>query len=186
MPIQWNPLSWVDKLISDRMMIAGRAMVGIAKALAPVDTGFLKENIYFTYNPDAKLLTLHSDAFYSIYNELGTYRMKPHPYMRPAINAAAPSFLTGRITGVATQMMVGTSMDQHQLPRLIQPHIRPHIAAANMTHNVGAAARSKFTAIHMDRNGEARRRKVGLKQESRIVMSDLSKAKLNKIRRAWN
>jgi hypothetical protein len=184
MPIQWNPLTWLDRLIEQRMHIAGQAMVGMAKVFAAEDTGYMKAHIYYTYAPDTKTLTLHSDAHYSIYQEFGTFQMPPHPFMRPALNAVGPSFLTGKLSGVSTQMMVGTSLDPFHTPLKIQPHIRPRIAAANLTHNVGVTSRTRLTAIHMDRSNEPRRVRVGKEQKSRVLMSSLSK--LNRIRKAWN
>lgn len=184
MPISWNPTTWIDKLIEQRMHTAGQAMVGIAKALVPVDTGLLKSTIAYTYLPDSKTLTLHADTGYAYFIEAGTHKMAPRPYLRPAINAAGPAFLTGRLGGVSTQIMAGTYNDANHVPLKIKPHIRPSIAAANMTHNVGATARTKLTAIHMDRSNEARRVRVGLEQKSRVLMSNLSK--LNRIRKPWN
>jgi hypothetical protein len=118
--------------------------------------------------------------------EFGTFRMPAHPFLRPALNAVAPSFLTGKITGVSTQVVLGSSLDTNHVPRKIQPHIRPRISASNRLYNVGATARSEFTAVHMTRQNQVRRQNVGLKQESRVVMSSLTKSGLNKIRKAWN
>lgn len=184
MPIQWNPLTWVDKLIEQRMHVAGQAMVGIAKALVPVRTGLLQSRIYYTYAPDTKTLTLHADTGYALLVETGTHKMAARPYLRPALNAAGPSFLTGKLASVSTQIMAGTYNDKFHTPLKIKPHIRPTIDAANMKHNVGVTSRTKLTAIHMNRANEARRHNIGLKQESRVMMSDLSK--LNRIRKSWN
>lgn len=159
-------------------------MVAVAKFLAPEDTGFLKSNIYFTYQPSNKTLTLHSDAHYSVYQEYGTYKMKPHPFLRPALNAAGPAFLTGKLSGVTTQIMAGTSLSPNHVPLKIKPHIRPRIAAANAMHNVGVTSRTRLTAVHMTRQNESRRVNVGLKQTSKVMLSSLSK--LNQIRKAWN
>jgi hypothetical protein len=133
MPITWNPTKWLDSLIESRMHVAGQAMVGIAKALVPVDTGLLRSTIAYSYAPDTKT---------------GTYNNPFH------------------------------------VPLKIKPHIRPSIEAANMKHNVGVTSRTKLTAIHMNRANEARRHNIGLKQESRVMMTSLSK--LNRIRKAWN
>lgn len=184
MPISWNPLNWVDRLVEQRMHVAGQAMVGIARALVPVDTGLLKSTITYTYLPDTKTLTLHADTGYALFVEQGTYKMAARPYLRPALNAAGPAFLTGKLGGVSTQIMAGTYNSPDHVPLSIKPHIRPSIAAANMMHNVGVTARTKLTAIHMNRSNEPRRVRVGLEQKSRVMMTDLSK--LNRIRRAWN
>lgn len=186
MPISWKPTTWINKLIDDRMMIAGQSMVAVAKSLVPVDTGLLKSRIYFTYLASSKTLTLHADTGYAWLVETGTHRTRPQPYLRPAINAVAPSFLTGKITGVNTQIMAGTFNDVDHAPLKIRPKIRPHIEAANRMHNVGATKRTQFTAVHMNRQNEPRRHRVGLNQTSKVIMSSLSKHRLNTRRDAWN
>jgi hypothetical protein len=166
------------------MHVAGQAMVGIAKALVPVDTGLLRSTIAYSYAPDTKTLTLHADTGYSLFVETGTHKMAARPYLRPAMNAAGPAFLTGKLASVSTQIMAGTYNNPFHVPLKIKPHIRPSIEAANMKHNVGVTSRTSLTAIHMNRANEARRHNIGLKQESRVMMSSLSK--LNRIRKAWN
>lgn len=186
MPIKWNPTGWIGDLIEKRMHVAGQAMVGLAKAYAAVDTGQMRASIYYTYAPDQKLLTLHCDVPWAWYNELGTYKMKPHPFMRPAMNAVAPAFLTGKLMGVSTQIMAGTYNDEYHKPRMIKPKIRPHIASANAEHNIGATTRARFTAVHMNRDNEVRRYTKGASKVRRAMMSDLGRFGLNKIRKAWN
>lgn len=186
MPINWKPTKWIDDLIEQRMLKAGDAMVAMAKALAPEDTGFLKSKIYATYLASSKTLTLHADAPWSLYQEFGTFRHKPHPYLRPALNAFAPAFLTGKLAGVRTQIMAGTYSDVDQAPRRIQPHIRPHISAANRMHNTGATKRSELTAVHHDRKGNVRTHRVGLKQEPKVMLSSLTKRRVNTRNDAWN
>lgn len=186
MGINWKPTTWINKLIDDRMMIAGKAMVDTAKSLVPVDTGLLKSSIYYTYMPATKTLTLHADTKYAVFVETGTYRTRPQPYLRPAINAVAPSFLTGKVMGVKTQIMAGTSNDVDYTPLQIQPNIRPKIAAANRFHNVGATRRTEFTAVHYDRKGNVRTHRVGLKQEPKTVLSSLTKRRVNTRNDAWN
>lgn len=184
MPISWNPTKWLDSLIEQRMLIAGQSMVAVAKSLAAVDTGQMRDSVYATYQPETKTLTLHADAPWSIYNEYGTHKMSPRPFLRPALNAAGPAFLTGKITGVSTQIMAGTFNSPNHVPLKIKPHIRPRIAAANAMHNVGVTSRTRLTAVHMTRQNESRRVNVGLKQTSKVMLSSLSK--LNQIRKAWN
>lgn len=180
MPIRWNPTKWIDDLIDDRMHKAGQSMVGVAKMLAAVDTGLMRSRIYYTYAPDQKLLTLHCDVHYAIYQEFGTYQMPPHPFLRPAMNAAGPAFLTGKLTGVTTQMMVGSSLPKNYKPRTIKSHIRPLISAANKLHNVGVTARSRLSAVHLTRASEP------MGPGNRTPVYDLTHTQLNRIRRSWN
>jgi hypothetical protein len=184
MGITWNPTRWLDQLIEQRMLAAGQAMVAVAKSLAAVDTGEMRDRTYFTYQPSTKTLTLHADAPWSLYNEFGTYKMAARPFLRPALNAAGPAFLTGKLAGVKTQIMAGTYNNPNHVPLKIKPHIRPRIAAANAMHNVGATRRTTLTAVHMNRQNEPRRVNVGVQQKSKVMLSSLSK--LNRLRNAWN
>ncbi len=61
-----------------------------AKQRAPVDTGFLRSAIQAeVLDPRHALVT--SFAFYSVYQEFGTYKMSAQPYMVPAVEAVAPT-----------------------------------------------------------------------------------------------
>lgn len=180
MPIEWlaNKFNtWLDKRIEERAHIAGRAMVEVAKAMVPVDTGLLKSRIYYTYMPSRKLLTLHADTFYSLYVEHGTYKMAPRPYLRPALLVAGPAFLTG----VRTQVMGGMSVGINHKPMQILPRIRPQISRANQRFNVGIVRRTEASAVHMNRHNEPVRESGGRR---RVVISRLNQ--LHKRRRAWN
>ena len=62
-----------------------------AQERAPVDTGALKNSI------EVKTGKLHDDVFvgveYGIYQELGTRKMRAHPFLVPALEAVRPKFL---------------------------------------------------------------------------------------------
>lgn len=63
-----------------------------AKALAPVRTGALRASILAEPESDtAWIVAPHVE--YAIFQELGTYRMPPRPYMTPAAEAVRPTFL---------------------------------------------------------------------------------------------
>ena len=53
-------------------------------------------------------------------------------------------------------------------------------------HNVGAVKRSEFTAVHMNRQNEPRRHKVGLTQTPKVILSSLTKRRVNTRNDAWN
>lgn len=61
---------------------------GHAKRYAPVDTGRLRSSI--TTNPKypANKIIVSDGVEYGFYQEYGTTRMKPQPFMRPALNTS--------------------------------------------------------------------------------------------------
>jgi HK97 gp10 family phage protein len=63
------------------------------KVLAPVDTGFLQNSI--TTDVDETTLTaeIGPEAEYGGYVELGTSRMAPQPFMRPAADRRFPELV---------------------------------------------------------------------------------------------
>ncbi|MDR3582590.1 MAG: hypothetical protein P4L67_04925 [Candidatus Pacebacteria bacterium] len=184
MGIQWNPTKWIDDLVEKRMHAAGQAMVAIAETMVAVDSGDLQKSIGYRYDRATKTLTLYAGTNHAIPQEFGTWKMRPHPFLRPAMNAAGPAFLTGKMAGVSTNISAGTSINPNHTPRKIKANIRPHISAANAMHNVGVTKRTSLTAVHTDRAGTPRRHNVGLEQKSKVMLSSLTK--LNRIRKAWN
>jgi len=56
-----------------------------AKLKCPVRTGNLRNSITHEVANDGKSVTIGSAVQYSAFVELGTSRMKPQPYLRPAI-----------------------------------------------------------------------------------------------------
>ena len=63
---------------------AARVIAEKASALAPVDTGFLSQNIYAEMTPDGGAVI--SEAPYTMHVEFGTSRMAAQPFLRPAMD----------------------------------------------------------------------------------------------------
>ena len=64
-----------------------------AKKYAPVDTGFLKNNIVAVTSDWPNLTTkIHSQSGYSGYQEYGTRYQSGTPFMRPALMFIYPQF----------------------------------------------------------------------------------------------
>ncbi len=63
-----------------------------AKTRAPVDTGFLRDNINAEQQTPLEWWVI-AHAEYSIYQELGTRFMRAHPFLFPALEAARSRFL---------------------------------------------------------------------------------------------
>lgn len=68
----------------------------IAQALAPIDTGDLVDSIDIAYGKDGNNIwaEIGTDIFYAPFQEFGTTRNPPHPFLRPAL-AAVMSDLSG-------------------------------------------------------------------------------------------
>jgi len=70
-----------------------------AKALAPVDTGLLRNSIQAIQVSQLHWRVVVS-AEYGVYVEFGTRHMAAQPFLLPAVNAVRPSFLAAMRTVV--------------------------------------------------------------------------------------
>jgi HK97 gp10 family phage protein len=70
---------------------------GYAKILCPVDTGHLKGSITSSFSGSGRSAqttgSVTAGASYAGYVELGTSRMAPQPFMRPALDRSTPQFV---------------------------------------------------------------------------------------------
>ncbi len=71
----------------------------LAKTLAPVDTGALKNSIH-TLRVGKRLWRVEDGVEYGIYQELGTYKMAAHPFMSPAAERVADDLNSGRLWSI--------------------------------------------------------------------------------------
>lgn len=64
--------------------------VSLAQQLAPVDTGFMRENITQTEQatPERLRVSMESQADYSVFVEYGTVNAEAQPFMTPAFESA--------------------------------------------------------------------------------------------------
>lgn len=60
------------------------AVEGAAKTLAPVDTGALRNSITTTVGDNGMTAEVGPTVEYAIYQELGTHKMAPRPFLGPA------------------------------------------------------------------------------------------------------
>lgn len=75
----------IEREVEMELDIVGADMVDLAKSLVPVRTGFLQSSIY--HYASGFELNFSASADYAWYVEMGTPRMGPRPYMRPALGA---------------------------------------------------------------------------------------------------
>ena len=66
-----------------------------AKQHAPVDTGFLRQNIGTEIHAGGKVVLVRARAAYSGYQEFGTKYQSGTQFLRPAVHEVTPEFIAG-------------------------------------------------------------------------------------------
>ena len=69
----------------------GRAALRTAESLVPVDKGDLKRGLRFRREGDRAIVEV--SAFYATFQEFGTSRMAPNPFIGPAFDRHAPDLV---------------------------------------------------------------------------------------------
>lgn len=77
----------LEERLGDKVNTAGLEGEAVAKQLAPVDTGALRNGIGFEMT-DATAGELSSTVDYAAYVEFGTHKMDARPHMVPGLEAA--------------------------------------------------------------------------------------------------
>ena len=72
----------LPKRIEQALIAIGLTAETYAKRECPVDTGRLRNSISHTYDDDSAYIGTNVE--YAAFVELGTSRMKPRPYLKPA------------------------------------------------------------------------------------------------------
>lgn len=76
------------KAVPDGLDKCGLLVVRRAKQKAHVDTGNMR-GLIAKERPSPAEVDVVSPAEYSIYQEMGTYKMAAHPFMRPALDESS-------------------------------------------------------------------------------------------------
>lgn len=74
----------IDQALARALEEVGLVAEGYAKKACPVDTGRLRNSITHQVRPSEKSVYIGTNVEYAPYVELGTSRMKPHPFLRHA------------------------------------------------------------------------------------------------------
>ena len=82
----------------------GADMEDHARSLVRVRTGFLRSTIY--HKATGLVLDFGATADYASYNEFGTWRMLPQPFMRPALDAGSQKILDAILVGAMNALDV--------------------------------------------------------------------------------
>lgn len=78
-------LSELDRKFQMANEVIGGKAESYAKAIAPVDSGTLRDSISHAAEDNYRTVVIGTNVYYAPYQELGTIRIKPHPFLRPAI-----------------------------------------------------------------------------------------------------
>ena len=87
----------IEHEVEMELDVIGADMKDIAWSLVRVRTGYLQSTIY--YRVSGILLEFGATADYASYNEFGTWRMAPQPFIRPALDATQQKILDAIMTG---------------------------------------------------------------------------------------
>jgi len=82
----------------------GADMEDHARSLVRVRTGFLRSTIY--HKATGLVLDFGATADYASYNEFGTRRMSPQPFIRPALDAGSQKILEAILVGTMNALDV--------------------------------------------------------------------------------
>lgn len=82
----------MDKAIAKALTMIGMKAEGNAKAICPVDTGRLRNSITNAIDIEANAVYIGTNVEYGPDVELGTRKMHPHPYLRPAASDHADEY----------------------------------------------------------------------------------------------
>ena len=77
----------------------GQEMEDMAKSLAPVRTGRLRDSIYHHVNPEDLTMDFGNNVEYGVFVEFGTRRMAAQPHIRPALDAKQQKLLDAILAG---------------------------------------------------------------------------------------
>lgn len=94
----------IKKEASKTVRESAKAVERGAKARAPKDTGTLAAEIYSATRGSSAQIT--APTRYAQFNEYGTSRMAPQPFMIPALEAEAPQF-TKKLEDAAANAVTG-------------------------------------------------------------------------------
>jgi HK97 gp10 family phage protein len=94
----------LDREVEPELDAVGADMEDHARSLVRVRTGFLRSTIY--HKAIGLVLDFGATADYASYNEFGTSRMSPQPFIRPALDAASQKILDAIIVGAMNALGV--------------------------------------------------------------------------------
>ena len=74
-----------NEAIARALEAIGIQAEGDVAELAPVDTGRLRDSITHEVDESEEAVYVGTNVEYAVYQEYGTSKMKPHPFLKPGI-----------------------------------------------------------------------------------------------------
>lgn len=78
-------LAELDRKFQIANEVIGGKAESYAKAYSPYKTGTLRDSISHDAEDNFRTVVIGTNVYYAPYQELGTIRISPHPFLRPAI-----------------------------------------------------------------------------------------------------
>ena len=91
----WDGAAVIDEVharIAKNMIEMANKVVSLAEYFAPKRTGALAQSIGYDWNYAELTIVFTVGVPYGIFKEYGTRNMRPHAYLRPAINQVGPIY----------------------------------------------------------------------------------------------
>ena len=158
-------LADVENRVDAGLNRAGQSVVARAQALAPKRTGALSSSISYQvtgagggakltlsgFTTTGKTLTFTVGVPYGIFQEFGTRNIRPHPYLRPALNEVGKIF--GAELGMEFNIpFIASPLYAHQAGFALPPgltgrqrkHIAKHLGPTSKRHYRGNVRKAKL------------------------------------------
>lgn len=95
--------SQLEPLAAKRTLKVAKGAAGMARSIAPTETGALRAGITTVRRPDGSVAveadTSSHEKYYAHFQEYGTSTMAPNPFIGPAVDRWGPR-LTGELEGL--------------------------------------------------------------------------------------
>lgn len=92
MPVTFHKNPRVDakirSFVGNLQTIVGMTVTNIAKRDSPIDTGRLRSSMHYVTTKRSAIV--RDGTNYGVYNELGSCRQRPKPFLLPAVFKAYP------------------------------------------------------------------------------------------------
>lgn len=148
----------VNRDVQSKLEQSGAAWLAMSRAMAPVKTGELRAREDFRV--EGNTLVLIMGAPWDILQEFGTRNMRPHPHVRPALNAIS------RVWGTSVELdfnapYIVSPVLHHKGDFVIPSGIQARPLTAKQKHHVQHVLRPSAKGLH---RGNVKRAKIRVRR----------------------